>query len=121
MRLVSKWHDVTPVSPSGRRGVPCAGAVAFTRRPSLTKPTCYPGYDVIAVNPDGGQSCPLQVKSRTGTRHGFPINNFESDFVVFVANLPQGYHNPQVPPEVYVLPIDVVIAHKEPHRYTERR
>ncbi len=52
----------------------------------------YPGYDLIATNPDTNKSCRIQVKSRWATDFdgGFPIKNFDCDFVVFAA-LNRGY------------------------------
>jgi hypothetical protein len=82
----------------------------------------HPGYDLIAVNPDSQQACRIQVKSRFATDHGggFPISNFECDFVVFVA-LNRGYRYGKsknkagdnlgvMEPVFYVLPIDQVKA-----------
>ena len=46
----------------------------------------HPGYDLIVVNPEKKTQARIQVKSRFRTgATGFPINNFESDFVVYVA------------------------------------
>ena len=52
----------------------------------------YPGYDLIATNPEKGKICKLQVKSRWATDYdkSFPIKSLESDFVVHVA-LNRGY------------------------------
>jgi hypothetical protein len=49
--------------------------------------TNFPGYDIVAVNPDADRVCRIQVKSRWATNHGggFLIKNFDCDFVVFVA------------------------------------
>ena len=54
--------------------------------------TNHPGYDLVATNPDNHRSCRIQVKSRYATDYdgGFPISNFNCDFVVFVA-LNRGY------------------------------
>ncbi len=77
----------------------------------------YPGYDVMAVNHQSSKTCRIQVKSRYGTRRGFPINNVDTDFVAFVAIRPEGRDNPAVAPEVYLFPIDLVMANRQPHSY----
>ena len=84
----------------------------------------YPGHDIIAVNPDKGQTCRIQVKSRWATDYNraFPIKNFECDFVVFVA-LNRGFRYQKKrtqkeagrrPPQLYVLPVKVVKAAQDP-------
>jgi hypothetical protein len=52
----------------------------------------FPGYDLVAVNPDTNKIARIQVKSRWATNYdkSFPISNFNSDFVVHVA-LNRGY------------------------------
>ena len=79
----------------------------------------HPGYDLMAVNPDNNQACRIQVKSRYATDFdgGFPISNFECDFVVFVA-LNRGYRYAKAhkesgdtgitPPDFYVFPAEVI-------------
>jgi len=80
----------------------------------------HPGYDLIAVNPDSQQACRIQVKSRFATDYGggFPISNYECDFVIFVA-LNRGYRYAKaknkagdnlgvMEPVFYVLPVDKV-------------
>lgn len=60
--------------------------------------TCYkayvnfPGYDLVAINPDKARVARIQVKSRWATNYdrSFPIKNFECEFVVHVA-LNRGY------------------------------
>jgi len=49
--------------------------------------TNFPGYDIIATHPETNRSCRIQVKSRWATDFdgGFPIRNFDCDFIVFVA------------------------------------
>lgn len=80
----------------------------------------FPGYDLVAVNADESKTARIQVKSRWATDYnkGFPIKNFECDFVVMVA-LNRGYRyrkkatadDPGVrDPEFYVFPVDVVKA-----------
>ena len=85
--------------------------------------TRFPGYDLLAFNPDAGLSCRIQVKSRWATDYdkSFPIKNFDSDFVVHVA-LNRGYRyrrrvrlNGREPPRVYVLPTSVVQAARNPN------
>jgi hypothetical protein len=81
--------------------------------------TRFPGYDLIAADPDNGTSCRIQVKSRWATDYdrGFPLANLDCDFVVLVAlNRGFRYHrrkdadsmDGRRPPELYVFPIDVL-------------
>jgi len=87
--------------------------------------TRFPGYDLIAADPDHGTSCRIQVKSRWATDYdrGFPISNFNCDFVVLAA-LNRGYRYTKKAkastddtgkrqPELYVLPVDLltVVTH----------
>lgn len=79
----------------------------------------HPGYDLLAVNPENNCACRIQVKSRYATdfEGGFPISNFECDFVVFAA-LNRGYRYAKVnkesgdtgimPPDFYVFPVEVI-------------
>lgn len=84
--------------------------------------TRYPGWDVLATNPETGQTCRIQVKARLATDYGggFPIKNFDAEFVVHVA-LNRGYRYSRAkrtekdptdtgeqPPDFYVLPMAVV-------------
>ena len=80
--------------------------------------TRYPGYDLIAANPDRGRTCRIQVKSRWATDYdgSFLIKNFDCDFVVHVA-LNRGYsfrrrgqHGGVGSPEFWVFPTAVVEA-----------
>jgi hypothetical protein len=54
--------------------------------------TRYPGWDVLAASPETGKTCRIQVKARLATDFdgGFPIKNFDAEFVVLVA-LNRGY------------------------------
>lgn len=46
----------------------------------------FKSYDLVAVNPNNNTSLKIQVKSRFTTNwNGFLINDFDCDFVVFVA------------------------------------
>ena len=76
------------------------------------------GYDLIAVNPESGRNCKIQVKSRwaTDSNKSFPIKNLECDFVVYI-NLNRGFwfnenkRNDEsgiMEPDIFVLPIDIV-------------
>ena len=82
----------------------------------------HPGYDLIAVNPDSQRACRIQVKSRFATDYGggFPISNYDCDFIVFVA-LNRGYRYAKaknktadnlgvMEPVFYVLPVGIVKA-----------
>jgi hypothetical protein len=70
----------------------------------------YPGYDLIAVSKDGERTCRVQVKSRWATNwgRGFPIKNFDCDYVVVVA-LNRGPKRVREP-EYWVLPVAEVEA-----------
>jgi hypothetical protein len=83
-----------------------------------------PGYDIIATNPTKHRSCRIQVKSRWATDFdgGFPIRNFDCDFVVFVA-LNRGFryrkkqsigNTGREAPQFYVFPVEVVRAAQNP-------
>jgi len=80
----------------------------------------FPGYDLVAINPDNSRRARIQVKSRWATDYNrsFPIKNFECEFVVHVA-LNRGYRfSKQIKandtgvkdPLYYVFPVAVVKA-----------
>ncbi|MEU4165012.1 hypothetical protein [Actinoplanes sp. NPDC026670] len=79
--------------------------------------TRFPGYDLIAADPDNGTSCRIQVKSRWATDYdrAFPLRNLETDFVVLVAlnrgfrYRRQGESGGKQAPELYVFPIDLLV------------
>lgn len=86
--------------------------------------TNFPGYDIIATNPEKNTSCRIQVKSRWATDYdgAFPIRNLECDFVVFVA-LNRGYRHRRRrerseegrrEPQFYVFPVEVVREAQDP-------
>lgn len=86
--------------------------------------TNFPGYDIMAVNPRSNTSCRIQVKSRWATDFdgGFPIRNFDCDFVVFVA-LNRGYRYRRgrtdesigrKAPVFYVFPVRVIKEAQKP-------
>jgi hypothetical protein len=54
--------------------------------------TRFPGWDVLATDPATGRTVRIQVKARLATDfdYGFPIKNFDAEFVVVVA-LNRGY------------------------------
>lgn len=62
--------------------------------------TNYPGYDIVAINPESERTCRIQVKSRWATDYNkrFPIKNFDCDFVVLAA-LNRGYRGYRHKPE----------------------
>ncbi|MEQ4209660.1 hypothetical protein [Actinopolymorpha sp. B9G3] len=79
--------------------------------------TRFPGYDLMAVDPERGTSCRVQVKSRWATDYsrGFPLKSTDCDFVVHVA-LNRGYSRQRkngeggrTAPALYVLPVGVVL------------
>ena len=86
--------------------------------------TNFPGYDIIATHPETNRSCRIQVKSRWATDFdgGFPIRNFDCDFIVFVA-LNRGFryrkkstdiqHGRQEP-QYYVFPVQILQAAQDP-------
>lgn len=82
--------------------------------------TNFPGYDLIATSPEHNSSVRIQVKSRWATDFdgGFPIRNFDTDFVIFVA-LNRGYRyrkKKQIttddagyrPPRFFVFPVEII-------------
>ena len=73
--------------------------------------TNMPGYDLVATSPENNTSAKIQVKSRWATKAGgFPIKNFDCDFVVVVL-LNRGSKDGRkevLPPEFFVVPVDVV-------------
>lgn len=86
--------------------------------------TNYPGYDIMAMEPEKNSACRIQVKSRWATNFdgGFPIRNFDCDFVVFVA-LNRGYRYRRKSsgedfgrrePHFYVFPIEAVRSARNP-------
>jgi hypothetical protein len=87
----------------------------------------FPGYDLIATSPEHNSSVRVQVKSRWATDFdgGFPIRNFTTDFVVFVA-LNRGYRyrkKKQITPEdfgyrapqFFVFPVDIISSAQSPN------
>lgn len=80
----------------------------------------FPGYDLVAINPENSRTARIQVKSRWATNYdrSFPIKNFECEFVVHVA-LNRGYRFGKQgkgsdtgvkDPLYYVFPVAVVKA-----------
>lgn len=73
--------------------------------------TNYPGWDVMAFNPESGKSARIQVKSRFATDAlGFLIGNQDFDYLV-MAKLNRGRRytrareEGELSPEFYVIPI----------------
>ena len=86
--------------------------------------TNFPGYDIIATNPEKNRSCRIQVKSRWASDFdgGFLIRNFDCDFVVFVA-LNRGFryrrkrsaeNNGRKEPQFYIFPATVLQEAQDP-------
>jgi hypothetical protein len=77
----------------------------------------FPGYDLVAFDPDRRRTARIQVKSRWATDYdkSFFIRNFDCDFVVHVA-LDRGYRfrkrtkpGPGIgDPSFYVFPVEIV-------------
>lgn len=97
------------------------GRLLLERIPTYKAYVNYPGYDLVAVHPERNTSARIQVKSRYRTDwDGFIINNFDCDFVVFVA-LNRGFNKPKRngdkgirEPEFFVLPIAWVEGARDP-------
>ena len=87
------------------------GQLLLHRIASYKTYTNMPGYDLVATNPELNKSAMIQVKSRWRTgAAGFPINNFECDFVVVVL-LNRGSKDGKkevLPPKYYVFPVSVI-------------
>jgi len=70
------------------------------------------GYDLIATNAEENTSARIQVKSRWGTGFtGFPINNFDCDFVV-AAFLNRGSKDGKrklMSPDFFVFPTQMIL------------
>lgn len=86
--------------------------------PAYKAYTNFPGYDLIATNPEVGLSCRVQVKSRYETgATGFPIKNFDCEFVV-LALLNRGKRGKgedgRSDPVFYVLPVEVARTANRP-------
>lgn len=87
--------------------------------PSYKTYTNMPGYDLVATDPEKHSSVMIQVKSRFKTNWGgFIINNFDADFVVFVA-LNRGRSNKNYKegisdPKFYIFPMDYVLKIRDP-------
>lgn len=81
--------------------------------PSFKAYQGFPGYDLVATNPDTNRSARIQVKSRWRTgAEGFIIKRFDCDFVVVVL-LNRGTKDGSgdvKPPQFFVLPASVVEA-----------
>lgn len=93
------------------------GQLLLARIAAYKTYTNMPGYDLVATEPAAGRSVKIQVKSRWSTyATGFPIKNFNCDFVVYV-RLNRGNKagtGTVKAPEYYVLPVAVVKrAHSE--------
>jgi hypothetical protein len=87
------------------------GHLLISGIPTFKSYTNTPGYDLIATNPKAKRSVRIQVKSRQRIgAHGFPIKNFDSDFVVIaLLNVRSKGEKAEIrAPQFYVLPIDVV-------------
>lgn len=78
----------------------------------------FPGYDLVATDPESHRTARIQVTSRWATNYdkSFPIKNFGCEFVVHVA-LNRGYRFGKTPregesgvrpPDYYVFPVNVV-------------
>ena len=81
--------------------------------PSYKTYTNMPGYDLVATDPERNRAARIQIKSRWKTKaEGFIIKNFDCDFVI-VVKLNRGSKDGKadiIPPEYFVLPVDVAEA-----------
>lgn len=75
--------------------------------------TNMPDYDLVATNPESNKSAMIQVKSRWRTgAAGFPIKNFDCDFVVVVL-LNRGSKDGKkevLPPRYFIFPVEVIAS-----------
>jgi hypothetical protein len=89
------------------------GQLLIAGIPTYKSYTNMPGYDLVATNPEQNTSARISVKSRWKTKaEGFIIKNFDCDFVV-VVRLNRGSKDGRqdvLPPEFFVLPVEVVRA-----------
>jgi hypothetical protein len=89
------------------------GHLLLLRIASYKTYTNLRGYDLVAIKPESDGVARIQVKSRwQSDADGFPIKNFECDFVVF-ARLNRGKKgsvSKERPPEFFVFPCEVVKA-----------
>jgi hypothetical protein len=78
--------------------------------PSHKNYTRHKDYDIIATNPINNKLAKIQVKSRYRLNAwGFPINNFNSDFVVFCRlNRKMKEKQESKEPEFYIFPTKLV-------------
>lgn len=87
------------------------GQLLLNKIASYKTYTNMPGYDLVATNPESNKSAMVQVKSRWRTgASGFPIKNFDCDFVVVVL-LNRGSKDGKkeiLPPKYYVFPVEVI-------------
>lgn len=87
------------------------GHLLMNRIPAYKAYTNMPGYDLVATNPEKNTCARVQVKSRWETgSSGFPIKNYDSDFVV-AAFLNRGSKNNKkkvMEPEFYVFPTSLI-------------
>jgi len=87
------------------------GQLLLARIAAYKTYTNMPGYDLVATNPEKNTSAKIQVKSRWRTgATGFPIKNFDCDFVVVVF-LNRGSKDGKkevLPPKYYVIPVCVI-------------
>ncbi|QCO07477.1 hypothetical protein [Azospirillum argentinense] len=97
------------------------GHLLLERIPSYKTYTNFPGYDIIATNPERNTSARVQVKSRVDTGFdGTIITNFDTDFVVLTA-LNRGFRTgPRKGdtgvrrPDFYIFPIEYILQVRDP-------
>lgn len=89
------------------------GHLLLHKIPAYKTYTNMPGYDLVATNPEKRSSARIQVKSRWRTgATGFPISNFECEFVV-AAFLNRGSKDGRKKisePVYYIFPVDIIAA-----------
>jgi hypothetical protein len=75
--------------------------------------TRHKDYDIVAVNPANNKMVSIQVKSRFRIgATGFPISNFNSDFVVFCRlNRSLDENKGHGDPDFYIFPTKLVEKH----------
>lgn len=93
------------------------GQLLLHKIPAYKTYTNMPGYDLVATNAETNRAARIQVKSRWRTgAPGFLIKNFDCEFVVVVRlnRGKKGGGGKVLPPEYFVLPVEVVKSAFEP-------
>ena len=109
-------HGLTPFP------VLVLGQLLLQRIPTYKTYTNMPGYDLVATNPDTNRSARIQVKSRWRTGAPFfLIENLDCEFVVVVRlnRGKKGGGGRVLPPEYFVLPVEIVKSVYQPGTWSK--